>query len=144
MSRKRRTIPDSVRRKILEQFGYQCAYCRAPDRLLSVALTIDHIVPINQGGTDSPDNLCAACRHCNEAKHQHTHGIDPQTGEATPLFHPQRQRWSEHFEWAPDGVHLVGKTAIGRITIEILQLNNERRIYLRTLWKRLGLHPPPE
>ena len=57
-------------------------------------------------------------------------GIDPQTDEVTELFHPRRQNWKEHFEW--QGVHLIGKTATGRTTIRVLNVNSEDQIALRS------------
>jgi 5-methylcytosine-specific restriction endonuclease McrA len=32
------------------------------------SFTIDHIIPINRGGTDTLDNLQPACRACNRSK----------------------------------------------------------------------------
>lgn len=32
-------------------------------------LTVDHIRPLSQGGTNDPSNLCVRCRRCNSAKH---------------------------------------------------------------------------
>ena len=40
-----------------------CVYCGSTDNL-----TIDHIIPINKGGTQNPKNLIRACRSCNSAK----------------------------------------------------------------------------
>lgn len=28
--------------------------------------TLEHKVPVSQGGTDAPDNLMASCRYCNQ------------------------------------------------------------------------------
>lgn len=39
-----------------------CAYCGVP------ATTIDHIVPVFDGGTDTWDNKCGACHSCNSSK----------------------------------------------------------------------------
>lgn len=41
-----------------------CSYCSAT----GVKLTLDHIVPISRGGTNSPDNIALACGHCNSSK----------------------------------------------------------------------------
>jgi len=56
-------------------------------------------------------------------------GYDPASGELTELFHPRRHVWSEHFEW--QGAFIVGKTTIGRATIQVLQLNSEEQLQLR-------------
>jgi hypothetical protein len=79
------------------------------------ALHIEHIVPKIHGGTDNPDNLALACIDCNLHKGTNLTGIDPQTNEVTELFHPRRQNWEDHFEWR--GIHLIGKTAVGRTTV---------------------------
>lgn len=39
-----------------------CVYCGAPGG------TIDHVVPVTRGGTNSPENLVSACRSCNSSK----------------------------------------------------------------------------
>ncbi len=41
-----------------------CTYCGSPNDL-----TIDHIVPLSQGGSNAVDNLTVACRRCNTSKH---------------------------------------------------------------------------
>jgi hypothetical protein len=47
------------RRLILKMHDYLCVYCG------DVATAVDHVIPINKGGTDHPDNLVAACMTCN-------------------------------------------------------------------------------
>lgn len=44
--------------------GDVCAYCGRRTALM----TIDHVVPICQGGTNDPDNLVPACMACNARK----------------------------------------------------------------------------
>lgn len=43
--------------------GMRCRYCGD-----SNDMTIDHVVPRCQGGSDSADNLVVACRRCNGRK----------------------------------------------------------------------------
>jgi 5-methylcytosine-specific restriction endonuclease McrA len=43
-----------------------CAYCREQHN--SYALTIDHIIPIDQGGRHEAANICLACKKCNSSK----------------------------------------------------------------------------
>jgi len=55
--------------------GYQghCAYCDRND----LPLTLDHIYPIAHGGTNTANNVTAACWPCNMKKRDHTTGWIP-------------------------------------------------------------------
>ncbi|WP_235335329.1 MULTISPECIES: hypothetical protein [Aphanizomenon] len=70
-----------------------------------------------------------------------TESIDPLTGETRSLFHPRKQKWSEHFTWSPDGTRVEGITAIGRATIIRLRMNNPVIIFARKRWVISGWHP---
>jgi len=50
--------------------------------------------------------------------------IDPLTQEKVPLFNPRLDTWAEHFAWQAGGLHVVGRTAVGRATVAALQLND--------------------
>ena len=69
---------------------------------------------------------------------------DPVTGKAVALYHPRRQRWSEHFRWSLDGTEVVGITPIGRATSLALKMNNPLVVEARRLWVAVGWHPPGE
>jgi len=47
------------------------------------------------------------------------------------LFHPRHERWEEHFAW--HGNQIVGKSAIGRTTVRVLQMNSEDQLALRSV-----------
>ena len=49
---------------IYERDGYMCLYCGSTH----VALTIDHIEALNNGGPHCQDNLLVACGRCNSSK----------------------------------------------------------------------------
>jgi 5-methylcytosine-specific restriction endonuclease McrA len=51
-----------LRDRILERDAHRCRYCGGR------ATTVDHVRPVDQGGTDDAWNLVAACRTCNESK----------------------------------------------------------------------------
>jgi hypothetical protein len=91
---------------------------------------IEHILPRKHSGSDDLDNLALACSDCNLHKGSNIAGYDPETGKLTELFNPRRHVWSEHFE--RQRAMIVGVTAIGRTTIEVMQLNTEERLDLRT------------
>lgn len=135
-------IPVSLRRALRAEFpGPRCAYCHSPERLLGMPLEVDHIIPEALGGKTEFANTCLCCRTCNSYKWQRTHARDPHTGRRVRLFHPRQQRWRVHFVWSADGQHLIGRTATGRATIEVLRMNNELIMPLRQLWVILRLHP---
>jgi hypothetical protein len=46
------------------------------------------------------------------------------------LFHPRRDRWSEHFAF--EGVYIFGISGIGRATVQVLAMNDARRREVRT------------
>jgi hypothetical protein len=104
-------------------------------------MTIDHIVPEAQGGPTTFDNLCFACRRCNEFKGSATTARDPLTGQIVPLFNPRTQTWGDHFTWDASGIRLIGLTAIGRATIIALKMNNEVIVDTRRRWVSVGWHP---
>jgi hypothetical protein len=91
---------------------------------------VEHIIPRIHGGTDDTDNLALACIDCNLHKGPNLTGIDPDTKRVTELFHPRRHRWEDHFEW--QGIYLTGKTAIGRTTVRVLNMNSEDQLSLRS------------
>ncbi len=92
--------------------------------------TSNTFIPRIHGGADDLDNLALACIDCNLHKGTNLTGIDAQTNEVTELFHPRRQEWNEHF--GSQGVHLVGKTATGRTTIRVLNMNSEDQVAMRS------------
>ena len=61
MARKK-NIPEGVKLRVLEEAGYQCAYCGHRDGL---NLTAHHIKRKRDGGKDTPENLIALCYNCH-------------------------------------------------------------------------------
>ena len=139
----RQTIPVSIERRVRAEAHNRCGYCLSPQHLVMARLEIEHIIPLAQGGTDEETNLWLACPLCNSHKSDKIIGLDLESGESVPLFNPRVQVWSEHFQWAEDGIHLLGKTPIGRATIAALQLNDDSdALLVRSYWVMAGWHPP--
>lgn len=90
---------------------------------------IEHVRPRKHGGTDEEENLSLACIDCNLRKGPNLTGIDPETSSVTRLFHPRQDSWETHFEWR--GIHIFGRTPIGRTTVQVLELNSDDRLDLR-------------
>ena len=122
---------------------HRCSYCRSPE-IVGIPMLIDHIVPLAAGGSSELDNLCLACYRCNEFKWARQESRDPLTGESVPIFRPRIQIWGEHFTWNRDRLKIMGMSACGRATVEILRLNDLRLIQARRIWLLIGLHPPLE
>lgn len=122
---------DLVRRRA----GDRCEYCllRQVD-LPYFTFHIEHILPRKHGGGDDVGNLALACDRCNLHKGANLTGVDPQTGVVTLLFNPRHHRWDEHFQMAD--VHVVGLTDIGRATVTVLNMNDPRRLRLRSALMR--------
>jgi hypothetical protein len=51
-----------TRRWVLERDRWSCVYCG------EAANQVDHVIPKNNGGSDLPSNLVAACARCNNLK----------------------------------------------------------------------------
>jgi hypothetical protein len=81
-------------------------------------------------------HLAWACVRCNLGKSSNLTGIDTETGAIVTLFHPRNQDWFEHFRF--DGASIVGITATGRVTVNVLNMNEIERLRLRTELLRNG------
>ena len=124
-------IGSQIRAQVCERAENVCEYCHLhQDDSPLATLHVEHIIPRIHGGSDDIDNLALACIDCNLHKGTNLTGIDPQTNELTELFHPRRQAWEDHFEW--QGIYLAGKTATGRTTIRVLNINSEDQVALRS------------
>ena len=137
-------VSDDQRRLVTERAHRCCEYCRSQENFATDSFAVEHIVPRHKGGLTELDNLALACQGCNNHKYTKTQARDPISGELMPLYHPRRDRWQDHFEWNEDFTLLLGRTAIGRATIDALNLNRQRVVNLRWVLLITGKHPPPE
>lgn len=115
---------------VRQRAGARCEYCRLPDAALSAGdFHVEHIIARQHRGDDQPDNLAWACMFCNLYKGPNLASIDPDTGRLTELFHPRRQKWDEHFRL--ESSQLAGRTAVGRTSVWLLEMNSEIMLQLR-------------
>lgn len=62
-------IRPEKREAIYDRDGYCCCYCGVDLASASSAnRTLDHVRPVELGGTNAADNLVTACKCCNSAK----------------------------------------------------------------------------
>jgi hypothetical protein len=134
---------DKTRRRIFEQAGNRCGYCLGEQKYVYAPLEIDHILPTAEGGTDDEVNLWLACGLCNSHKSTKTHGVDKTSKRKVKLFNPRKQNWKRHF-YVENGIEIVGKTAVGRVTVEALRLNSRIAITVRKNWLIAGWYPPED
>lgn len=59
----RNKISKKARKRIFKRDGYKCVECGSKDYL-----TIDHCIPISQGGPDRENNMQTLCLLCNQRK----------------------------------------------------------------------------
>jgi len=106
-----------------------CEYCGLRQEQEPLPFHVEHIIPRQHRGADTADNLALACHHCNLHKGSNLAGLDPESGQLTRLFNPRADAWKAHF--ARLGNEIVGSTAVGRATVEVLRMNEDGRAELR-------------
>lgn len=138
----RRYITATEESRIIERANRLCEYCRCSMDYSAQPFVIDHIVPIAEGGTTTMENLAFSCGGCNGHKYTKIQALDPVTRELVSLYNPRTQKWLDNFVWSDDFLQVVGLTAIGRATINALQINRSGVVNMRKLLLMAGLHPP--
>lgn len=122
-------VPKELRDQVRQRASGRCEYCCKPEGYSLYSHHVDHIIPLLHGGDLSLDNLAWACFQCNTTKSANIASYDLETGELTPLFHPHKQKWDDHFEMVNAVIN--GKTPIGRVTVKILQINHPDQVETR-------------
>ena len=80
MTPSRGRVPRSLRRRLVVEWGGQCAYCHTLTAITGARPVVDHIIPEAIGGRTVWDNLCVACHSCNEFKGAQVEAEDPKSG----------------------------------------------------------------
>ncbi|WP_420714781.1 HNH endonuclease [Roseateles sp. SL47] len=101
----------TLRRKAFDHQDGRCWYCgvhmwlASPDEL-SVArrsglsrlrCTAEHLVPRASGGRDAPENVVAACLHCNCTRHRRRAPPEPTAYRSEVMRRTRREGW--HPAW---------------------------------------------
>jgi exopolyphosphatase/pppGpp-phosphohydrolase len=140
MARIKKALDALIRR----QAKNRCGYCLNPQELLPYKLEIEHLTPKASGGASTEENLWLACPTRNAHKAAKTEALDNLTGKTVKLFNPRTQIWREHFEFSRDKTQIIGKTPIGRATVESLQINNFYQTTARSIWVEMNRFPPED
>ena len=133
-------IPSSLRQLVIQRAKDRCEYCCLSQVGQAATFHIDHIIPVVAGGATTSDNLALACVSCSLRKSARQTVKDPETKKEVSIFNPRQQVWQENFRW--DEVRIVGLTATGRGTVEVLKMNRPMMLAIRGEEELLGRHPP--
>ncbi len=137
-----RKIPALVREQVRHRAAFLCEFCHTDEHWQLVPFTVDHLLPVSEGGADTLENLALACFHCNRSKANKQSIEDAISQTEIRLFNPRRMPSAEHFIWSADGLRVLPQSEIGRVTIELLALNRARILRLRQDDALINRHPP--
>lgn len=131
----------ALRNQVRDRAGNRCEYCRIhQDDFPFLTFPLDHIEALQHNGETVSENLALSCPPCNSHKGPNIAGRDQITRQLVPLFHPRTDTWVDHFEW--NRAYLIGKTPIGRTTVDVLAINNPDSLLLREALIDEGVFPP--
>ncbi len=119
-------ISAALRRLVGEHANHGCEYCLMPEIAVLVPHEVDHVIAQKHGGQTDETNLALACTICNKYKGSDLTSIDPSNGEIVRLYQPRHDRWCDHFQ-LKEG-EILPLTAIGRVTVRLLQMNRPERV----------------
>lgn len=134
-------ISRAVRLEVERRAGGLCEYCLCPLNYSMDPYSVEHIYPLSLNGLSTLDNLAFSCQGCNNNKGSRISGIDIVTGEEHSLYNPRIHSWEDHFGWDEDFTIISVKSPIGRVSLEILDLNRFGVVNLRRLLREYGKHP---
>jgi hypothetical protein len=135
----------SLRDLVLRRAQSRCEYCRIAQEVDPLPFQIDHVIarqhdgPTAAGRGSMPLRFggCCGCSFCNKHKGSDLTSIDPESGNIVRLFNPRSDRWAEYFRIENDEIR--PQSAIGRVTVRLLQMNTSERCLERRLLLRTGV-----
>ncbi len=107
-----------------------------PEKYDTQTYHIEHILARQHVADNTMKNLALACFRCNGSKGPNIAGYDIVTATLQPLFNPRKNHWSDHFSW--NGPIIVPLSAIGRVSVHVLQMNRPNTVRLRAGFMELG------
>ena len=124
-------VPTALWKDVRQRAEFRCEYCRIREADAYLPFEADHIIAEKHGGITNLNNLACSCFECNRFKGSDISSIDPVKGKIASLFNPRTQIWSRHFA-VSDG-EIIGRTATGRATANLLKFNLPTRVEVRQL-----------
>ena len=132
-------ISASLRRMVFERANGNCECCLIPEGLALASHQVDHSISEKHGGETVSENLALPCSFCNQTKGSDVGFIDGETGAYIRLYHPRRDRWVDHFEMNEETGEILGMSAVGRVTVRLLQMNRSAYLLERLLLLQAGV-----
>jgi hypothetical protein len=129
---------DAATREFVQQRAkHRCEYCQLSQSAAPFfTFHIEHIRARQHGGSDDPSNLGLACPDCNAFKGPNLVSFDPETNTRVDLFNPRAHVWGDHFKW--NGPLIMGRTPIGRATVQLFNMNEDERVEMRAELENRG------
>ena len=130
-------VSASLRRTVCDRANGCCEYCLILEILALSSHQVDHIIAEKHRGETVESNLALYCSLCNKNKGSDIASIDPETGEVVRLYNPRKDRWADHFQLQTESGTIEPLSAIGRVTVCLLQVNRvecltERKLLSKT------------
>jgi hypothetical protein len=135
-------VSAALRRQVYDRAKGSCEYCWIPELAVLISHEVDHMIAEKHGGQTDEDNLALACTSCNKFKGSDLASIDPLNSEIVRLYQPRNDLWREHFQFQSG--EILPLTAIGRVTVRLLQLNRSERVAVRRVLEQAGVVQIPE
>jgi hypothetical protein len=132
-------ITAELRRLTRDRAQNCCEYCLISQEDNFLPFEVDHIIAEKHSGETVAENLCWSCSTCNGYKGSDVGSYDIVTKQLTPLYNPRTERWATHFTL--EGAEILALTAIGRVTLTILRLNDPQRLIDRAGLILLNSYP---
>ena len=136
-------VPASLRRMVFDRANGNCGYCLIPEALALASHQVDHAISEKHGGETVSENLAHSCSFCNQSKGSDVGSIDAETSEYVRLHHPRRDGWMEYFQIDDGTGKILGISAVGRVTVRLLQMNRSAYLPERLLLLRAGILAMP-
>jgi len=135
-------ISKKIKSLVRTRANHCCEYCQYLENYSPQSFSMEHIIPLHDGGENTLSNLALSCQGCNNHKHIKTSVLDEVSQKIVPLFHPRNDTWKEHFRWNENFSEIEAITDIGRVSIKTLKLNRSNLINFRIALFLTGEHPP--
>jgi len=120
------------------RYGGCCGYCGVSEEDAGGEFTVDHFIPISDGGDDSDDNLVYCCFRCNLYKSSFS-PTDADRAAGHVVLHPLRDDATEHLRLNESTGLLEALTETGHFHITLLHLNRPALVAHRLRRRRAEL-----